>query len=116
MAQLAVNVVPLNGIACRALLAAAGTPASGDTAPTGTGVFLLVENTGGTACVVTIPTPGTFEGDLSPLPSRVATAVPITTGLNIIPLTDAHRDPATGLATINYSFTTGVKAICVRVP
>lgn len=116
MAQLAVNVCPLNGLALRALITAAAAPASGDTSPTGTGTFLVVENTGAGACTVTIPTPGTYEGDLTPLPARVATATPITNGLNVIPLTDAHRDPTTGLATINYSTVTGVKAIVVRVP
>lgn len=115
MAQYATNVVPLAGTALRALITAAGTPANGDTAATGTGTFLLVENTSGGAITVTITTPGTFEGDLSPLPSRT-NSVPATTGLNIIPLTDAHRDPTTGLATINYSATASLKVIVVRVP
>ncbi|SRR6266508_6366408 len=115
MAQYAVNVCPLNGLALRALIGAAAAPASGDTSPTGTGTFLVVENTGAGACTVTIPTPSFVEGDLT-VAARSAIAVPITNGLNIIPLTDAHRDPTTGLATINYSTVTGVKAIVVRVP
>jgi hypothetical protein len=114
VAQLATNACPLNSLACRALLTAS-TYASGDTAATGTGTFLLVENTGGTTCTVTIATPGAIEGDLSPLPGRVATAIPVTNGLNIIPLTDVHRDPSTGLATITHSGGTP-KAIVVRVP
>jgi hypothetical protein len=114
VAQLATNVCPLNSLAVRALLTAS-TFASGDTAATGTGVFLVVENTGGTTCTITIPTPGTFEGDLTPLPARVSTAIPATTGLNFIPLTDAHRDPTTGLATINSAGGTP-KAVVVRVP
>src|SRR5262245_8686190 len=115
MALLTTNVVPLNGLACRALLAAAGTPANGDTCATGAGVFLLAENTDGAATkTITILTPGAIEGDLTPLPSRATTAIPITNGLNIIPLTDVHRDPATGLATLNYSTTTSLKVIVVR--
>lgn len=116
MATYVATTVPLNGLVLSTLLAAAATPASGDLAPTGTGVKLVVQNTGGGACVVTIPTPGTFEGDLSPLPSRVSVSIPATTGLAEIPLTDAHRDPTTGLATINYSTVTGVKAIVTRNP
>lgn len=115
MAQYATNVVPLAGTACRALLTAAATPVNGDTCATGTGTFLLVENTGAGACVVTIATPGTVEGDLT-ISSRNSTSVPITTGLNVIPLTDVHRDPATGLATLTFSATAGVKAIVLRVP
>lgn len=113
MAQYPVQVVAYAGLSTVDALLTASTPASGDTAPTGTGTFLLVRNTG-TLATFTIPTPGTIEGDLTPLPSRVVT-VPITTGLAIIPLTDTHRDPATGLATINFSGGT-IKAIVVRVP
>lgn len=114
MAQLPTNVVPLNGLACRALLAAAGVPANGDTCATGPGVFLLAENTDAATRTITILTPGAVEGDLTPLPSRVTTAIPVTNGLNVIPLTDVHRDPATGLATLNYSATANLKVIVVR--
>jgi hypothetical protein len=113
LAALTTNTVPLTGLALRALLAAAGTPANGDTAATGTGVFLLAENTSGGAITITITTPGTIEGDLTPLPNRTF-SVPATTGLSMCPLTDAHRDPATGLATINYSATASLKVIVVR--
>ena len=116
MAQYTTNVSPLNGLVLSTLWTAAAAPASGDTAATGTGTFLAVQNTGGAGITVTIPTPGTLEGDLSPLPSRVSVSVPATTGVAVIPLTDVHRDPTTGLATINYSGVTGVKAIVVRVP
>lgn len=115
MAQYTTNVVPLAGTNVRALITAAGTPANGDTAATGTGTFLVAENTSGGAITVTITTPGTIEGDLTPLPSRTHSVV-ATTGLSFIPLTDAHRDPTTGLATINYSATTSLKVIVVRVP
>lgn len=116
MAQYATNTCPLNGLALRALITAAAGVANGDTCATGTGTFLVVENTGAGACVVTIASPGTYEGDLTPLPSRNSVSVPITNGLNVVPLTDAHRDPSTGLATLTFSATAGVKAIVVRVP
>lgn len=117
MAQYATNVVPLNGTACRALLTAAGTPATGDTCATGTGTFLLAENTSAGAITITIATPQLVEGDLQ-VPGRATTPVPITNGLNIIPLTDVHRDATTGLATLTFSTSpaTGMKVICVRVP
>ena len=115
MAQYTTNVVPLAGTLVRALLTAASTPVNGDTCATGTGTFLLVENTGGGSCVVSIATPGLVEGDLL-VPARATTAVPITTGLNVIPLTDVHKDPTTGLATLTFSATSGVKAIVLRVP
>jgi hypothetical protein len=115
LAQYATNVVPLAGTACRALLTAAAQVVNGDTCATGTGTFLLVENTGAGACVVTIATPGLVEGDLT-VTGRASASVPITNGLNIIPLTDVHRDPATGLATLTFSATSGVKAIVLRVP
>jgi len=115
VAQYVTNVVPLAGTACRALLTAASAPVNGDTCATGTGTFLLVENTGAGACVVTIATPGFVEGDLT-ITGRAATSTPITNGLNIIPLTDVHRDQATGLATLTFSATSGVKAIVLRVP
>jgi len=113
VAQYATNVVPAAGLNTVDALLTASTPVTGDTAATGTGVFLLVRNTG-TLATFTIPTPGTLEGDLTPLPSRVVT-VPATTGYGIIPLTDIHRDPTTGLATINFSDGT-INAIVVSVP
>ncbi|HEY5987612.1 MAG TPA: hypothetical protein VIV12_14745 [Streptosporangiaceae bacterium] len=113
MATYVTNVTPLAGLNTVDALLTASTPATGDLAATGTGVFLLVRNTG-TLATFTIPTPGTIEGDLTPLPSRVVT-VPATTGYGIIPLTDVHRDPTTGLATINFTGGT-IKAIVVRVP
>jgi hypothetical protein len=115
VAALVTNVVPLNGLACRALLAAAGTPANGDTTATGTGTFLLAENTSAGIITITIATPQFVEGDLQ-VPGRAATGIPITTGLNIIPLTDVHRDPATGLSSLSYSATANLKVIVCRVP
>jgi hypothetical protein len=113
MALLPTNVVPPAGLNTVDALLTASAPTTGDTAATGIATFLLVRNTG-TLATFTIPTPGTIEGDLTPLPSRVVT-VPATTGYAVIPLTDTHRDPTTGVATINFSGGT-IKAIVVRVP
>jgi hypothetical protein len=115
LAALVTNVVPLAGLALRALITAAGTPANGDTTTTGTGTFLVAENTSGAPITITIASPGSYEGDLTPLPARTL-SVPATTGLSIIPLTDVHRDPATGLSALTYSATASLKVIVVRVP
>src|SRR3954468_13595669 len=112
MAQYSTNVVPLDGLVVSTLLSGAATPANGDTAPTGSGTFLLVQNTSGSGITVTLVTPGTVDG--LAIADRTSVPVPATTGIAVIPLTDTYRDPATGLATINYSSTTGVKAVAVR--
>jgi hypothetical protein len=113
VAQLATNVVALSGLAnVTALLDAAATPANGDTAATGQGVFLFARNTGGGALTITAATPETFDG--LALADRAFDPVPATTGLGIYALTDRYRDPATGLATLTFSGTTGLKVIVVR--
>lgn len=112
MAQYTTNVVPLDGLVISTLLSGAGTPANGDTCATGSGTFLVVQNTGGAGITLTLVTPETFDG--LALADRTSVSVPATTGLAVIPMTDRYRDPTTGLATVNYSSTTGVKTICVR--
>jgi hypothetical protein len=112
VALYATNTVPLDGLVISTLLTAAATPANGDTAATGQGVFLVVQNASGSGITVTVVTPETFDG--LALADRTSVSVPATTGIAVIPLTDRYRDPATGLATINYSATTSVKAIVVR--
>lgn len=112
VAQYTTNVVPLDGLAISPLLTAAATPANGDTAATGSGTFLVVQNASGSGVTVTLVTPETVDG--LALADRTSVSVPATTGLAVIPLTDRYRDPSTGLATINYSATTSVKAIVVR--
>jgi hypothetical protein len=112
MAQYTTNVVPLDGLVISTLLSGAGTPANGDTCATGSATFLVVQNTSGSGITVTLLTPETHDG--LALADRTSVSVPATTGLAIIPVTDRYRDPSTGLATINFSATTNVKAICVR--
>lgn len=111
MAQLPVNVTPLAGLVLNTLLDSAATPANGDTVPTG--CRLYARNTGGGALTITIVTPGTVDGDLA-IADRTSVSIPATSGLAEIPITDTYRDPATGLATLNFSGTTGLKVIAVR--
>jgi hypothetical protein len=82
--------------------------ASGNTAPTGSGVFLLIKNTG-TSATVTIAYPSKYDGDQT-VTGRTFT-VAATTGESVIPLRDIYKDPATGLAAITYSG--GTLSVCV---
>jgi hypothetical protein len=114
MAALVTNVSPRNGLALSTLLAAASTPANGDDYEVGTGLFLLVQNGGGSPITVTLVTPGFVDGDL-PIGDRASVSIPATTGLAMIPLdSPSYRDPATGRGTVTFSSTTSVKAIVVR--
>jgi len=116
LASYATNVVGLSGLATiTSLLDAAPTPANGDDVATGTGTFLVARNTDAATRTITVATPEVFDGDLA-LADRAFTAVPVTTGYAIYPLTDRYRDPATGRATLTFSATTNLKCIVVRVP
>lgn len=113
MAQLATNTVPLAGLVVNTLLDAAATPANGDTAATGSGTFLVARNTDAATRTITLVTPGTVDGDLA-VADRTSVTIPVTAGLAVIPLVDTYRDPATGLATLNFSATANLKVIVVR--
>ncbi|HEV8653110.1 MAG TPA: hypothetical protein VG276_27890 [Actinomycetes bacterium] len=113
MAALVTNVAPLSGLALSTLLAAASTPANGDDYETGPGLFLLVQNGGGSPITVTLVTPELVDGDLT-VADRTSVSIPATAGLAMIPLTQRYRDPATGRGTVTFSSTTSVKAIVVR--
>lgn len=109
MALLTTTVVGLTGQRYDNLLTAAN---ASDTAETGGGVLLLVR-TAGTITTVTLVTPETVDGDLAVADRAVAT---VATGDTMIPISSRYRDPATGLATINFSPTTSVTRCVVRVP
>jgi hypothetical protein len=111
VAAIPVHDTPLAGLVLNTLLDAASTPANGDTCPTGT--RLIARNTGGGALTITVATPGTVDGDLA-IADRAFVAVPATSGLAEYPITGTYRDPATGLATLTFSGTTGLKVIAVR--
>lgn len=112
MTALVTQVVPNVGLDIAALPVAV---ANGDTAACGSGTFLYVKNSNASACVVTLVTPGQVDGRLAIADSTFSIAA--NTGIGVIPLLPAlYADPTTGLATINYSVTSGVTAAVVRVP
>lgn len=113
MSALTTHVVPNVGADISTQLTAAG--GSGDTAVCGTGMFLAVKNTNAAACTVTIACPQLTDGRLATA-SSVSPAIPATTGFGMIPLLPIYADPATGLASISYSVTSGVTVAVVRVP
>lgn len=86
--------------------------AAGDTAKCGSGYFLIVKNGSGSPINVGVTVPGNNSyGEANPDPSW---SVPATTGEVWIPLIDAYRDPADGLAHITYSATTTVTRAVVK--
>jgi hypothetical protein len=88
--------------------------AAGDTAQTGSGVFLVVKNGSGVSVTVTLAYPGKYDGDQTV--SGRAHTVPATTGEFLIPLRDVYKDPTAGVASITYSATTTVTVCVVQVP
>lgn len=86
----------------------------GDTAPTGSGVFLVVKNGAGSSVTVTLAYPGKYDGDQT-VSGRTFT-VAATSGESVIPLRDIYRDPTTGVASITYSSATSVTVCVVAVP
>ncbi len=71
----------------------------------GNNKFLHVKNAGGSSDVVTIVVPGTYLGVAIGDPTIT---VPATTGDKMIPIPPGAVDPATGLVTVQHSFTTSV--------
>lgn len=92
------------------------TQTTGHTAPTGTGVALLVKNSSGGVDVF-LHVPGQVDGLPVATPSGGSTAsrkVTIAAGKDeLIPLTDYYRDSATGLATFDLSATANTTFACV---
>jgi hypothetical protein len=112
MTALATNVVPNVGVDISTLLVAA---TNGDTAPCGSGTFLVVKNGNAAPCTVTVACPVKVDGRLTTT-SSASPAIPATTGIGFIPLPAYYVDPTTGLATITYSVTSSVTVAVVRVP
>lgn len=111
MAALVKNVVGPAGLAVQASFTAAN--AGGDTAPTGSGVFLLVKNTGSSA-TVTLAYPNKYDGDQT-VAGRAFT-IAATTGESVIPLRDIYKDPATGVAAISYTGAASLQVCVVAIP
>lgn len=91
----------------------AADAANGNSAPTGSGIFLIAKNTGASA-TVTLAYPTKYDGDQT-VTGRPFT-IAATTGESIIPLRDVYRDPVTGLAAITYTSASGVTVAVVAVP
>lgn len=81
--------------------------ANGDKVPPG--CTLIVRNTSGAGITLTLVTPLVLDGDLT-VQDRTTGSVAATTGVNAIkiPNNEVYRDPADGLATINFSATANV--------
>lgn len=87
------------------------TQTTSHTAPTGSGIGLLVKNSSG-GVTITLYTPSTFDG-LTISDRTVA----VTSGHDeLVPLpAEVYADPTTGLATFDLSTTSGTTMACVRV-
>ena len=84
--------------------------ATGNTAPTGSGVFLLVKNGGGSSINVLLAYPSKYDGDQTVSNRSIAVAAGAET---VIPLRDIYKDPSTGVASITYSATPTSVTVCV---
>lgn len=102
MALLTKQTVSLAGLA-----PAYAAVSASDTFTPGNNVFLHVKNAGGSPCTVNIVTPGNVSGQAV---ADISVSVPATTGDRMIgPLPGSLvSDPATGLATVTFSFLTSV--------
>lgn len=86
---------------------------TGNTAPTGVGVGLLVNNGSASSITVTLHVPTATTVDGLVVPNRTVT---VAAGAEtLIPLTSLYADPATGRATFDISAVTTVTAAVVRV-
>jgi hypothetical protein len=107
-------------------LATAGTPptfnnvASTDTFPTQPGYALIVRNTSASSINVTLDTPGNL-GSGDAYPQKVVACGAGTGSGNVvptevwIPLSADYLDPSTGLGSVAYSATSGVKSALVAL-
>ena len=71
------------------------------------GVLLHITNANASSTVLTIITPGTFDGNLT-LADRTVTIANATSQFVRVPNTDVYRDPADGLVGIQFSVTASV--------
>lgn len=115
MAAYSVQVAPHTGLAVDKSVAPATT---GNTAPTGTGTALLVNNGSGGSINVDVHVPGTVDGLAVATPSGGAAPsrrVAVANGAEaLIPLPALYGN-ASGLATFDLSSATSVTVACVRL-
>lgn len=100
----AVSITTTGGTPAPTAVAASDTIAAGQFGSAG--CILRVINAGGTVDNVTISDPTLT--DLGNAGTPAAVTVPITTGIRMIFIPLSAINPATGLATVNHSFTTTV--------
>jgi hypothetical protein len=100
MAALTTQVVPHAGVTPTLTSSLGGT--SGNTAPCGSGLALMLVNGAASTCVITVHVPSAITFDGLVIPSRTFT-LPATSGaVSFIPLPAAtYADPTTGLATFD---------------
>lgn len=87
--------------------------AASDTITADTDLFLHVKNAGGSPDTVTIVDAGTTPGGSAATSPTVS--VPASTGDRMIAIPQSFVNPATGLITINHSFTTSVTCALLRL-
>lgn len=113
MAALTTQAAPHAGLNPVGMTPVAGI--SGNTAPCGNGLALLLVNGAAATCVVTLHVPAATTFDGLAIPSRTVT-LPATSGaITIIPLVPAtYGDPVTGLATFDVAAGTVSAAVIVH--
>lgn len=113
MATLTTQSAPHAGLNPVTLTSVAGV--SGNTAPCGNGIALLLVNGAASTCVVTLHVPAATTFDGLVIPNRTVT-LPATIGaITIIPLVPAtYGDPVTGLATFDVASGTVTAAVIVH--
>lgn len=113
MSALTVQSAPHAALNPVALTPVAGV--SGNTAPCGNGIALLLVNGAAATCAVTMHVPAAYTFDGLAIPSRTVT-LPATIGaITIIPLVPGtYGDPVTGLATFDVAAGTVSAAVIVH--
>lgn len=88
---------------------------TGNTAPCGNGIALMLVNGAAATCVVTVHVPAATTFDGLVVPNRVVT-LPATIGaISIVPLVPGtYGDPVTGLATFDVASGTVSAAVIVH--
>lgn len=86
--------------------------ASGDEAPTGTGMVLLVRNDDAAAHTLTLATPGTVRG----IPVQDVDVTIPAGEVAVVPLSSVYRNPALRRAALSWDGVTSVDVAVVRLP
>jgi hypothetical protein len=114
MAALTVQSAPHAGLNPVVMTTGLGAT-TGNTAPCGNGIALMLVNGTAATCVITVHVPAATTFDGLVVPNRTVT-LPATSGaITIIPLVPAtYGDPVTGLATFDVAAGTVSAAVIVH--